>query len=271
VFDQKKLAGKVKLVASTPSDKEVEALKSGTIQALIVQDPYQMGYKAVKTALKAIKKETVEKKVDSGLKVVTKENLETPENSEAAAPSVNYPTSESRGHSGLIGLGFWICGFGFWPRLVQYCNNQCLWPVRRSLEIAGGDAPLVGRRPPVLCVSMWRFEQRTFPSEPLNRLSISACCGLLGAFRAAGAGGVQRARGRSFQDGAALKPARALRRTSHVFESKIRALLAAKCFSCHGDQDQRGGLRLDNREAALKGGAERRGPYHRQPGDQPAW
>ncbi len=79
VLDQKKLSGKIKLVAFDSSDKEIEALKSGTIQALIVQDPFQMGYKGVKTALKAIKKEPVEKKVDSGLKVVTKENLETPE------------------------------------------------------------------------------------------------------------------------------------------------------------------------------------------------
>ena len=79
VLDQKKLAGKVKLVAFDSSDKEIEALKSGTIQALIVQDPFQMGYKGVKTALKAIKKEAVDKKVDSGLKIVTKENLDTAE------------------------------------------------------------------------------------------------------------------------------------------------------------------------------------------------
>jgi len=80
VLDQKKLAGKIKLVAFDASDKEIEALKAGTIQALIVQDPYQMGYKGVKTALMAIKKQPItEKLVDSGLKVVTKENLETPE------------------------------------------------------------------------------------------------------------------------------------------------------------------------------------------------
>jgi ribose transport system substrate-binding protein len=80
VLDQKKLAGKIKLVAFDASDKEIDALKSGTIQALIVQDPYQMGYKGVKTALMAIKKQPIpEKLVDSGLKVVTKENLETPE------------------------------------------------------------------------------------------------------------------------------------------------------------------------------------------------
>jgi ribose transport system substrate-binding protein len=80
VLDQKKLAGKVKLVAFDASDKEVEALQSGTIQALIVQDPYQMGYKGVTTALLAVKKQPIaEKTVDSGLKVVTKENLNTPE------------------------------------------------------------------------------------------------------------------------------------------------------------------------------------------------
>ena len=80
VLDQKKLAGKLKLVAFDASDKEIDALKAGTIQALIVQDPYQMGYKGVKTALAAIKKQPItDKNVDSGLKVVTKENLETPE------------------------------------------------------------------------------------------------------------------------------------------------------------------------------------------------
>ncbi|HLJ54981.1 MAG TPA: substrate-binding domain-containing protein [Chthonomonadaceae bacterium] len=77
VLEQKKLAGKIKLVAFDASDKEIEALKAGTIQALVVQDPYQMGYKGVKTAMKAIKKEPVDKKVDSGLTVVTKENMDT--------------------------------------------------------------------------------------------------------------------------------------------------------------------------------------------------
>ena len=79
-LDQKKLVGKVKIVSFDSSDKEIEDLKAGSIQALIVQDPYQMGYKGVTTVLKAIKKETIsEKKVDSGMTVVTKENLMTPE------------------------------------------------------------------------------------------------------------------------------------------------------------------------------------------------
>ena len=75
VLEQKKLVGKIKLVAFDSGDKEIEALKSGSIQALIVQDPFQMGYKGIKTVLQAIRKQPVtERKVDSGLKVVTKES-----------------------------------------------------------------------------------------------------------------------------------------------------------------------------------------------------
>jgi hypothetical protein len=38
------------------------------------------------------------------------------------------------------------------------------------------------------------------------------------------------------------------------FARDVRPILAASCFSCHGPQKQRGGLRLDDGAAALKGG-----------------
>jgi hypothetical protein len=38
------------------------------------------------------------------------------------------------------------------------------------------------------------------------------------------------------------------------FQSQVRPVLATRCFSCHSEQAQLGGLRLDSREAALKGG-----------------
>jgi hypothetical protein len=46
-----------------------------------------------------------------------------------------------------------------------------------------------------------------------------------------------------------LTPARA-----QFFEQKVRPLLAENCYSCHGPAKQKGGLRLDSREAILKGG-----------------
>lgn len=39
-----------------------------------------------------------------------------------------------------------------------------------------------------------------------------------------------------------------------LFESKIRPVLAETCFRCHGDQKSGGMLRVDSREALLKGG-----------------
>jgi hypothetical protein len=40
----------------------------------------------------------------------------------------------------------------------------------------------------------------------------------------------------------------------HFFEQKVRPLLVQDCQSCHGATKQKGGLRLDSREAILKGG-----------------
>jgi hypothetical protein len=42
------------------------------------------------------------------------------------------------------------------------------------------------------------------------------------------------------------------------FARNVRPLLASRCLSCHGPDEQEGGLRLDSREAALEGGE--RGP-----------
>jgi ribose transport system substrate-binding protein len=61
------------------SDKNlVAALKSGIIYALIVQDPYRMGYEGVEIALKASKGEPVPKEIDTGVTAITAANLDTP-------------------------------------------------------------------------------------------------------------------------------------------------------------------------------------------------
>ncbi|MGD9518713.1 MAG: sugar ABC transporter substrate-binding protein, partial [Armatimonadota bacterium] len=55
------------------------ALKEGVVQALVVQNPFKMGYDGVNMALKAIKGETIPKRVDTGVLIVTKANLNDPE------------------------------------------------------------------------------------------------------------------------------------------------------------------------------------------------
>lgn len=72
-------AGVVKVVAFDASQEEISALKDGAVQALIVQNPFKMGYEGVKSVVAAIKGQPVEKRIDTGVTVVTKDNLDTPE------------------------------------------------------------------------------------------------------------------------------------------------------------------------------------------------
>lgn len=68
---------RVKVVAFDSNEQLVQALSKGDIAALIVQDPFGMGYQAVKTAFAAAQGEKVEANVDTGVNVITKENLNT--------------------------------------------------------------------------------------------------------------------------------------------------------------------------------------------------
>ena len=73
------LVGKVKFVGFDASPPLVEALRKGEIDALVVQDPKNMGYKAVEALVKHIRGEQVEPRIDTGAVIVTKENMDTPE------------------------------------------------------------------------------------------------------------------------------------------------------------------------------------------------
>jgi ribose transport system substrate-binding protein len=56
-----------------------EFVKDGTLAGIAVQGSFQMGELGVQTVLKAVNKEKVEKFVDTGVVVVTKDNIEKPE------------------------------------------------------------------------------------------------------------------------------------------------------------------------------------------------
>lgn len=76
---QSGLAGKVKFVGFDTSPPLIDGLKKGEIQALIAQNPRRMGYEGVKTLVAKLKGETVPPRVDTGVAVITLENLESPE------------------------------------------------------------------------------------------------------------------------------------------------------------------------------------------------
>src|SRR6185295_13816618 len=76
---QKGLAGKVVMVGFDSSPNLIEDLKAGAIDSLVLQNPYKMGYEAVKSIVAKLNGQTPPRKVDTGVKLLTKENLDTPE------------------------------------------------------------------------------------------------------------------------------------------------------------------------------------------------
>ncbi|WP_207483921.1 ABC transporter substrate-binding protein [Arenibaculum pallidiluteum] len=80
---------KLSLIGFDSDPKLVQFLKDGVISALIVQDPFRMGYDGVKTALAAAKGEKVPADVDTGVNLITKANLETPRAQELLNPKLN--------------------------------------------------------------------------------------------------------------------------------------------------------------------------------------
>lgn len=71
-------AGKVKFVGFDSSDKLVAALKEGHIHGLVLQDPMNMGYLGVKTLVAHRRGEKVERRIDTGSVVATRENMGDP-------------------------------------------------------------------------------------------------------------------------------------------------------------------------------------------------
>jgi ribose transport system substrate-binding protein len=70
---------KVKLVGFDSSPALIEGIKSGLIDALVVQDPFKMGYEAVKAAVEKINGGTPQKINNLPAAVVTKNNLSDPD------------------------------------------------------------------------------------------------------------------------------------------------------------------------------------------------
>lgn len=82
------LAGKLKVVAFDSSDNLAEDLKSGAIQAMVVQDPYEIGYQAVKTLVDQLDGKTPPKRINLSAKVIYSEDAGRPENQRLLKPEL---------------------------------------------------------------------------------------------------------------------------------------------------------------------------------------
>ncbi len=68
----------VKLVGFDAGAGLIDGLRAGQIDSLVVQDPFKMGYEGVKAIAAFRKGQPVEKRIDTGVTVITKESLDDP-------------------------------------------------------------------------------------------------------------------------------------------------------------------------------------------------
>jgi ribose transport system substrate-binding protein len=84
-----KAGGKVKMVGFDSGTQSVADLRNGDVQGLVVQDPVRMGYLGVLTLYQHLQGEKVEKRIDTGAKLVTAENMEQPEMKDLLHPPID--------------------------------------------------------------------------------------------------------------------------------------------------------------------------------------
>jgi ribose transport system substrate-binding protein len=81
-------AGKVKFLGFDAHQAFLDAMKRGEMDGFVLQNPFEMGYLAVKTMAQHLRGEKVAPVIDTGVHVVTPENMDTPEMQKLLKPPV---------------------------------------------------------------------------------------------------------------------------------------------------------------------------------------
>jgi ribose transport system substrate-binding protein len=72
-------AGKVAFIGFDASDTFLDAMRNKRLQGLVVQNPFRMGDLGVRTMVDHLQGKPVEKRIDTGVTLVTMENMEMPD------------------------------------------------------------------------------------------------------------------------------------------------------------------------------------------------
>ncbi|MFZ2494062.1 MAG: substrate-binding domain-containing protein [Thermoanaerobaculia bacterium] len=80
------LAGKIKFIGFDSSDIFVTAIRDGKLNGIVVQNPFRMGELGVKTLVAHLLGKPVEKRVDTGVTLITPANLDTAESQTLLRP-----------------------------------------------------------------------------------------------------------------------------------------------------------------------------------------
>jgi len=79
----------INLVCFDSDNDLVQFLQDGIVAALVVQDPFRMGYDGIRTALAASRGEHAPNNIDIGANIITKANLNSARSQELLNPKIN--------------------------------------------------------------------------------------------------------------------------------------------------------------------------------------
>jgi ribose transport system substrate-binding protein len=88
VLEDSNQAGRIPFVGFDATSKLVQALKDGKLSGLVMQDPVGMGYLGVKTMVEHLNGTSVQKRIDTGVTLATRENMDEPRVHELLYPEI---------------------------------------------------------------------------------------------------------------------------------------------------------------------------------------
>lgn len=83
------LGGRVRIVGFDSSSSLLNDLEEGVIDSLVVQNPFAMGYESVRALCEKMEGKTPERRLDTGVTLVTKDKLSDPKVQELVNPNVS--------------------------------------------------------------------------------------------------------------------------------------------------------------------------------------
>jgi ribose transport system substrate-binding protein len=84
-------AGDIVIIGWDASPEEIQGVEDGVISALVVQNPFRMGYEGTNAAVKIIREGAKVESEDTGSTIVTKDNLQNPKVQTVLNPSCENP------------------------------------------------------------------------------------------------------------------------------------------------------------------------------------
>ncbi|MBA3440569.1 MAG: substrate-binding domain-containing protein [Pyrinomonadaceae bacterium] len=82
-------AGKVFFIGFDASEPFIEAMRNKQLQGIVQQNPFNMGYLGVKTMVDHLQGKPIVKRIDTGVTLITPENLDDPQSQELLHPPLD--------------------------------------------------------------------------------------------------------------------------------------------------------------------------------------